>query len=84
MGKKEIRLASPISDIEDIKVILTLEFIKAVENRKRNAVKNRNLTMKDYEFSKKFCLCKISFSHLLKLIATKVQCFMVIESQARA
>ena len=43
-----------MSDIEDIKDTLTLEFIEAVENRKKT-MKNRNedfLTMIDFEFSK--------------------------------
>ena len=55
-------------DIEDI---LTLEFMKAIENRKKKAVKNRNknhFTMTELKFTKRFCLCKTSISYYLKLI----------------
>ena len=31
-----------MSDIEDVEDILTLEFIKAIENWKKKTVKNRN------------------------------------------
>ena len=61
-----------MSEIEDI---LTLEFIEALENRKKKTVKNRNkdyLSMTDFEFSKRFRLCKSSVSHLLELIETKI------------
>ena len=62
-----------MSEVEDIRDILTLEFIEAVENQK--TVKNRNknyLMMIDFEFSKRIRLCKISLSQLLELIKANV------------
>ena len=74
-----------ISDTEDTDNILTLEFIEAVRIWKKMAVKNRKkdyLSMTNFEFSKRFRVCKTSISHLLELIKTNVHCLMGIESHA--
>ena len=70
-----------MSYIEDM---ITLELIESVENRKRTT-KNRNkdyLTMTDFEFLRRFRMCKISVSYFLEIIKTNWQCFMDIESHA--
>ena len=67
-----------MSDIDNIKEIISLELIEAVENRKKTTVKNRN---KD-NLIKRFCMYKSSVFHLLELIKTIAQYLMGSESHA--